>query len=287
MLQGDCFVNSIVIRKATMNDIKGIQYIHRNDDDPWHNKTGCLNWVEKRLDRGFYIQLAILNDKIVGHGEWIVSDEPNNKYLYLGMLQIDSDYQKQGIGRAMLNDGQCYARENGCNLISTIPDNDTGSISFYIKCGFTRGRKIKQIKVPTMTNTDYNIKSTLLNYVPFSTINELPFLFGISQISSRHMWEICNEPPKGDDRATPSIKTFEGDYIQFNYYMSSDTGLVLCWSASSDIDRLLKDILGFGYKCGLKYVTFIFFEQYEYFFNGLNIEIIDEYNIELIKCIQA
>ncbi len=278
-------MNSLIIRKATINDIKGIQNIHRNCDDPWHSETECKNWVEKRLERDFYIQIAILNGKIVGHGEWIITDEPNKKYLYLGMLQIDNDYQKQGIGRAMLNDGQCFARDNGCNMISTIPDNNTGSIYFYLKCGFNYGRKIKQINVPTMMHTDYNTRNTRIDCVPFSIIKELPFIFGISQISSRHMWEVCNEPPNGDDRTTPVMKTSEGDYIQFSYYTPSDTGLVLCWSASNNIDRLLINILGFGHQCGLKYVTFIFFEQCKHFFDRLNIQVIGEDSIELIKYI--
>jgi ribosomal protein S18 acetylase RimI-like enzyme len=278
-------VAGLVIRKATLNDIKGIQNIHRDCDDPWHNETECKNWVEKRLDRGFYIQVAVLNGKVVGHGEWIVSDEPDKKFLYLGMLQIDSDYQRQGIGRAMLSDGQYYARQNGCSSIITIPDNDTGSVSFYSKCGFTQGRKIKQIKVPTMMYTGYDPYNKRIDFVPFSVTKELLFIFGLSQISSRHMWEICNEPPKGDDRATPAIKTAEGDFVQFSYYEPSDTGLVLCWSASNNTDRLLINILGFGYECGLKYVTFIFFEQYEHFFNRLNTEVVDNTDIELIKCI--
>ena len=282
---GGKFVTGLVIRKATMNDIKGIQNIHRNCNDPWDNETECRSWVEKRLDRGFYIQVAVLNNRIVGHGEWIVSDEPTNKFLYLGLLQIDSDYQKQGIGRAMLNDGQYYARQNGCKSIVTIPDKETGSISFYRKCGFTHGRNIKQIKIPTIKHTDYNSNNKRIDHVPFSIIKELPFIFGLSQISSRHMWEVCNEPPKSDDRLTPAIRTAEGDFVQFSYYKPSDTGLVLCWSPSNDIDRLLKNILCFGYECGLKQAKFSFFEQYEHFFSGLSTTIVNDPDIELLKCI--
>jgi hypothetical protein len=201
------------------------------------------------------------------------------------MLQIDRDYQRQGIGRAMLDDGQYYAKQNGWSSIVTIPDSDTGSVHFYSKCGFIQGRRILQMKAPTMIYADYKPNYRRIDRVPYSAIKELPFISGLSQISSRHMWEVCNEPPKGDDRTTPAIKTAEGDYIQFSYFKPSDTGLVLCWSASNDMARLIKDILDFGYGCGLKHVIFTFFEQYEHFLDGFNTELVDDENIELVKYI--
>jgi len=52
------------------------------------------------------------------------------------------------------------------------------------------------------------------------------------------------------------------------------------------MDRLIKNILGFGNACELKHVTFTFFEQYESFFKGFNTKLADE-NIELVKYIES
>ena len=88
-------MENIKIRQMTISesDINGIANIHRDCEDPWKETEECTAWITKRLERGFYIQAAEFNEKIVGHGEWIISDEPNKKFVYLGMLQIDKDYQ--------------------------------------------------------------------------------------------------------------------------------------------------------------------------------------------------
>lgn len=108
------------------NDIEGICRIHRSCSDPWQDVEEGTSWVTHRLSRGFYIQVALLDGLVVGHGEWIVSDEPAGKYLYLGVLQVDADYQRQVIGRKMIEDGARYAAGQGCSSLVTIPENDPG-----------------------------------------------------------------------------------------------------------------------------------------------------------------
>lgn len=131
-------MENFLIREAKLGDIKGIMNVHRNCDDPWHEENECSAWIEKRLKSGFYIQVAQIGDKIIGHGEWIISTEPKQKILYLGMLQVDDDYQRMGCGRAMIADGVIYAKKFACSKIVTIPDSDTNSIIFYEKCGFVK-----------------------------------------------------------------------------------------------------------------------------------------------------
>jgi predicted N-acetyltransferase YhbS len=274
----EIYMNNITVRQAIKTDSRAIGYIHRNCDDPWHDESECDSWVSRRIERGFYIQAGLYNDKIVGHGEWIVSDEPNGKYLYLGMLQVDSDYQYKSVGRAMINDGIVYARTNGCKYISTIPDADTGSEKFYAKCGFHNAGILKSCTISTDGYKD-DISTYRIDEVPFTVVAEKTFVFGLSQVSSRHMWEVCNVKPDSDDRLTPAIHTRDGTYMQLSHFKGNESGLVLCWSESCDYKNIFRYALSLGQSSGLKQLEFIFFDKYAYLFEGMPVE---NYNYEMI-----
>ncbi|MCL2775611.1 MAG: GNAT family N-acetyltransferase [Oscillospiraceae bacterium] len=207
---------NIKIRNATASesDIAGIVYLHRESDDAWDNIRECTVWISKRLERGFYIRLAEIDGKIVGHAEWIISDEPDRKFVYLGMLHIDEDYRRKGIGRAMVADGVEYAMKNNCTLIVTSPDTETGAAIFYRKCEFRDGRNQYSAHMLTEPYKDYKFEKTILDKVPFSAIKEKRFVFGKGgQFSSRHMWEVHNEKPSTDtNRRTPAILLQDGTY---------------------------------------------------------------------------
>jgi len=263
-------MGSIIIREATMHDIISIQNIHRDCDGPWNNLDECTAWVGKRIQRGFYIQIAEIGGKIVGHGEWIVSHEPEEKFFYLGLLQIDDDYQKQGIGRQMLADGIHIAKELGCSKVVTIPDTDTGAEEFYRKCGFTEGRKIKGVVLP-VKDYGYSQKYTSIDNAPFSVIYEKAFVFGTSQASSRHMWEVHNQRPDTDDRNIATLLSDKGDCIQLGWFCGNDTALVLLWT-NHPSHAMVRDILTFGYNLGLEKINFLFFDEYEIIFEKINAE---------------
>ena len=128
----------IIIRNVDVNtDIQGIREAHGSDDH-WGSDQACFLSQKTRLENGFFIQVAVYNDRIVGHVEWVISDEPEYRFLYLGMLQINSEYQKRGIGTKFLESGVAYAREHNCTFLRTMPDIETGSIEFYQKCGFKK-----------------------------------------------------------------------------------------------------------------------------------------------------
>jgi len=262
-------MNIIKIRQMTASeyDIKSIANIHRSCEDPWNEIEECTAWITKRLERGFYIQAAEFDGKIVGHGEWIISDEPDRKFLYLGMLQIDEDYQKKGIGRAMIDDGIEYAKRNGCKLIITLPD-DGGADIFYRKCGFTDGRKSHSSKISTEPYKDYKFEKMKLDKVPFSAVKEKKYIFGKGQFSSRHMWEVYNEKPSTDDRFAPVILLADGTYIQID---CTHGGSLLIWSDSENYGDIIKSALSFGYSLGLRYLIFDYLEDEESFLDGFEV----------------
>lgn len=275
-------MEQIIIREAKFTDIKSIQCIHRNCDDPWHDEVECAAWINKRLERGFYIQVAQCGEEIVGHAEWIISDEPDKKMLYLGLLQIDSDFQKRGIGRAMIRDGIHYAKDNNCSVIVTVPEMETGSNIFYEKCSFIQRRNTVSCTVSTQKGKDFKCDMLHVESVPFSVIHEKPFVFGLAQIASRHMWEICNNKPISDDRKTPTVCLCDDSYIQLSYFDNSETALALCWTKSNNLDFIIKSILFFGHECGVKNIGFVFFKKNKFLFK--NVDFVDD-NIEMIKLI--
>ena len=267
-------MDNVKIRQMTTSesDLNGIANIHRSCEDPWNEIEECTAWITKRLERGVYIQVAeIINEqtrlgKIVGHGEWIISDEPDRKFLYLGMLQIDEDYQRKGIGRLMIADGIEYAKKNGCESVITIPD-EGGADIFYRKCGFIDGRKSHSLKMLTEPYKDYKFEKTNLEKVPFSAIKEKRYIFGKGQVSSRHMWEVYNEKPSTDDRLAPAILLPDGTYIQIDVTYG---GYFMIWSNSTNYGDMIKSALSFGYSLGLQYLIFDYLEDEESFLDGFD-----------------
>ena len=268
-------MNNIKIRLATATeaDFNGIVSIYKPDDEgPWKEYEGCKAWITKRLERGFYIQVAEIDGKIIAHGEWIISDEPNRKYVYLGMLEVNEDYRGKGVGRLMIADGIEYAKKNNCPQAVTSPDMDNRADIFYRKCGFIDGRKLFSLKMLTEPYKDYQFEKTNLDKVPFTAIKEKKYIFGKGQFCSRHMWEVYNERPSNDtDRLSPAILLPDGTYIQLGYWAGGDGGYLLIWSNSENYGDMIKSALSFGYSLGLHHLDFDYLEDEESFIDGFEV----------------
>ena len=267
-------IDNIKIRQATTSesDLNGIVKIYKpGDEAPWSKLDECRAWITKRLERGFYIQLAEIDGKIVGHGEWIISDEPCRKFAYLGMLEINEDYQRRGIGRAMIADGIEYARKNNCTEAVTAPDMDTRADIFYKKCGFKDGRKHYTSQIETEEYKDYEFEKIKIDKVPFSAIKEKKYIFGKGQFCSRHIWEVYNEKPYTDDRLSPAIQLPDGTFIQLGYCEGGDGGYLMIWSNSTNYSEIIKSALSFGYSLGLHHLDFDYLEDEESFLDGFEV----------------
>ena len=70
--------------------------------------TPKVDEIEKRFDEG-PIWLALLEDEIVG----TVSGLPEGVRFYIRSMAIKPSVQRGGIGQALLNTLEAYARENG------------------------------------------------------------------------------------------------------------------------------------------------------------------------------
>ena len=167
----------IIIRNINLEtDIQGIREAH-GDDDHWGSDEVCFGSTQTSLENGFFIQVATYNDKIVGHAEWVLSDELYHRFLYLGMLQIHESYQKRGIGTKLIESGALYAKEKGCTFLRTMPDEESGSISFYEKNGFIQTNSNNTLELETISADDI-LLITRFSFICISPpiYKRLPFL---------------------------------------------------------------------------------------------------------------
>jgi len=268
--------NNIIIRAMTLNDINDLTHIHRSCGVPWNNVREGTCWIEKRLERGFYIRAAEVDGKVVAHTEWVISDEPDRKYLYLGLLDVDEDYQRKGIGRLIIADGIEYAKENGCESLVTLPESDNTSIEFYKKCGFEEKRKIYETKIMTEKYKDYVFAKKDIEKVPFEAIKEKRFMFDRGQIASRHLWEVYNEKPSTDsERFTPAVMLDDGTFIQLSWNPA-------CWTNSENFGHIIKSALAFAYSHGRDNLVFCYFDDEEHIFDGFDTLEKRYENVELV-----
>ena len=274
-------MQSLTIRQATINDCPGIHGVHAGTEGPWANMDECAPWIEKRLQRGFYVQVAEQNNQIVGHAEWLETPSPDGKYLYLCVMQIHAQHQGRGIGRAMVNDGIRMAKNLGCTKVVCIPDEETGSEKFYAKCGFVTGRQISSISLPT-ADYGYSQSYTEADNLSYELVRDRHFLFGLSQVSPRHMWEVNNEKPAGDNRITTTLISNDGDYIQLcALYNNPRKAWALCWSDAPEA-VLVKDVLSLGKAKGFDEVSFDFFAENVNYFCEFDVKP-EPYSVEIYR----
>jgi GNAT superfamily N-acetyltransferase len=222
----------ITVRAATIDDVEGIRSIHSACDDPWaHPGVGPV-WVNHRLLRGFYIDVATVGSDVIGHAEWNLSDEPepHGRFLYLGMLQIHAEHQRKGVGRAMIEAGLTRAGSLSCRALRTVPDENT--CDFYAKSGFKRIGEVVSLELKT---SDSRLPSrwSRVNRVPKRVVASLPLRLGWSgQASSSFMWEICNRPivVAGDQDRRPCARLGSGEaYVQLRY-VGGNSALAIAWA---------------------------------------------------------
>ena len=267
---------NIFIRNIDINtDIRGIREAHGRDEH-WGSDEACFMSGKTSLENGFYIQVAICDGKIVGHTEWVISDEPNCRYLYLGMLQIHEEYQKRGIGTKMIETGARYAKENNCAFLRTMPSIESGSIYFYQKNGFFQTKdsnstlKLRTTEIPVKT-------AVRIDKVPFVAVKTLPFCIGLYQHASSHIWKVYNAQHEYDNRTVSSFK-IDMSYINIGAFEPTERASVTCWSEKIT-PELIEEILAVGGSLGYKYLSFCVLNENMPCFNTFEYELSEEHDV--------
>jgi ribosomal protein S18 acetylase RimI-like enzyme len=228
--------NGLTVRPATLQDVPGIHEVHSDGGDPWADPAECAIWTNHRLLRGFTIDVAVLDARVVGHAEWEVSDEPApyGRHLYLSMIEIHRQFRGRGIGREMVEAPAATAASRGCSAVRTIPDD--GAKGFYARLGFTvSGQLTRMCTPPRPAELPEGWKNC--RSIPHSVVKRLPMRFGWYQACSEFMWEHYDRPMAiaGDDLRHLRARRMDGKaFIDVECYASEKSADPASW-ASPDV----------------------------------------------------
>jgi GNAT superfamily N-acetyltransferase len=223
----------LCIRPVTLKDVPKLTAVHAGSDGPWVDLVECAIWVNHRLGRPFMIDVAELDRVVVGHAEWILSDEPGflGRQLYLVMLQIHPRYRGRGIGRAMVQHGYERARRLSCQWMRTLAEE--GSEGFYQRCGFRPGARVVEYAMPVY-DADLPAGWQRVKSVPERIVHAAPMRLGWVSACSAFMWETCNRPAQvaGERVCHPCVRCMDGDadaYVQLRHWDAAEEALALAW----------------------------------------------------------
>ena len=224
----------VKVRPATYADAAGIAAIYAGSNVPFDDPAECAVHTNHRLLEGFLIDVALIGRRVVGHAEWIVSDEPPpyRRHLYLGMLEAHPKYRGRGAGRALVEAGMAHAHHHSCPLVKTVSAKDARG--FYKKCGLKRSGRVAAGSAslrPRAMPTGWR----RCRAVPRAVVATLPMRLGWAQACSAHMWSMCNRPIRlvGEepDRHPCARRTDAQAYVQVRYCPhAGSTGLVIAWA---------------------------------------------------------
>lgn len=264
-------MEAITIRRITGENldlcIPAIVHVFRDDPVvPWYKSDECKVWVTRRAGRGFYIVGAYQGDAMVGYSEWIETYDRDRKVLYLGLMQVDCELRGRGIGGVMLAGGEAYARSIGAEALRTMPE-DERSHAFYRKYGFVDTDKTFTCDCATIEGLTQDCPPAA---VTLDVVNTHEMIFGLCQMSGRHMYEIANHAPEGHGwlRKNAGI---HGGYLQFWHPTDADKATALYWSNERVTSATVIAILAQGRAAGFSEITFIFRTKYSDLFAGYSV----------------
>jgi GNAT superfamily N-acetyltransferase len=257
--------NAIAIRRFEYADCPAVVEVYRGEQGWYNNLDGCRAMFSRGQRCELYQTVAERNGIVLGMAEWLLDRDERGAYLYLSMLQVRSDSQRQGIGRALIADGAQFARTHGASRLLTMPEIESGSAHFYAKCGFVNEGATNALTIPSAADAHLSRTYTQADSVPL-TVLERPFVFGAAQWSPRHMYNVCNDKPfPSDPHEHIAFRADNGDHIQFRY--KGAHAMALGWFAEPSA-RCISDALALASTLGVQSVGFEFYEKYTPLFSS-------------------
>ena len=126
----------MIVRKETQSDVGAITYITKAafKNHPYSNNTEQFIINALRAANALTVSLvAELEGKLVGHIACspVTFSDGNENWYGLGPISVQPDYQKQGIGTKLVNEGLNLLKDlgaEGCVLV--------GEPNYYERFGF-------------------------------------------------------------------------------------------------------------------------------------------------------
>jgi diamine N-acetyltransferase len=137
---------SLLIRKATLNDIEAIQSISKITWAvtytflPKGQMEFMLDWMYstkslgEQMQNGHQFYVAEIDETIVGFAS--ISKEKDETIFKLNKLYVLPTTQKTGAGKALLQSVMAYAKENNGKEIQLQVNRNNNAKDFYLKQGF-------------------------------------------------------------------------------------------------------------------------------------------------------
>ena len=138
----------MIIRKETASDIEAITQVTIAAFKTLPISNNTEQFIIKALRAAGALTLSLvaeIDGHIVGHVAFspvIVSDDTKEWYG-LGPVSVSPEYQKQGIGKSLINEGLSLLKQmggQGCALV--------GDPNYYIRFGFKNYPKLVHEGVP-------------------------------------------------------------------------------------------------------------------------------------------
>jgi GNAT superfamily N-acetyltransferase len=251
--------DKITVRRFEYADCQAVVEVYRDEQGWYNNLTGCRDMFSRGQRCGLYQTIALRNDVVLGLAEWLLDRDERGIYLYLTELQVRSDSQRQGVGRALVADGTSFARTHDASRLLTIPETETGSQHFYAKCGFISEDAINVLTILSTANAQLSRAYTQVDSVPLMVM-ERSFMFGAAQWSPRHEYHVYNDKPfQTDPYERIAFRAENGDHIQFRYKGEYAIALGWCEKPSPDC---ISDTLVLANTLGVHSVEFKFYMKY-------------------------
>lgn len=89
--------------------------------------------IQYNLDNGGIMLLALREYLLVGTA-WLSHDF---RRLYIHHMAVSPEFQNMGIGRRLLEEAACVARENGWQAKLEVHATNAAARHLYSSCGFT------------------------------------------------------------------------------------------------------------------------------------------------------
>jgi aminoglycoside 6'-N-acetyltransferase I len=136
----------MIIRKATKKDVNVIANIIKTEfnkppfKDDWTDKTAKIA-VNNYFIAGHPF-VAIIGDKIVG--VLVLIEDPYAKGLYIVVdeLVVNSKFQKKGIGKALIEFAEDYAKRKKAYIIYLYTHKNSYAFNFYKKMKYKPSRNL-------------------------------------------------------------------------------------------------------------------------------------------------
>ena len=131
------------IRKAKKEDLKAISEIFRTEANKkpylqkWTRKTALHDITKSFKKEDIYIVFS--NKKIAG---FIIVSLDDKKEVYIDELWLNSEYQRKGIGRKLMEFIEISYKSKGAKLIKLTANQKTGAVKFYKKLNYKVSNKL-------------------------------------------------------------------------------------------------------------------------------------------------